>query len=57
LIRGGFLGEDRKLAGFSDVLEFMSRHEEDLDEKTKKIISDHTDVLQFLILATPKSLH
>ena len=57
LIRGGFLGEDRKLARFSDVLEFMSRHDEDLDEKTRNIVSAHADILQSLVLATPKSLH
>ena len=54
LIRGGFLGEDRHLASFSDVLEFMSRHSDDLDEKTRKIVSAHADVLQFITSAAPK---
>lgn len=57
LIRRGFLGEGRDIKSYSEVLEFMARHSDDLDEKTMKIISDHADVLQFITLAAPKPLH
>ncbi len=54
LIRGGYLGEGRDLGSYGEVLEFMSRHGEDLDERTKKIVSAHADALQFVSLAAPK---
>ncbi len=59
LIRGKFLGEGRDLKSYGEVLEFMSRHDGDLDEKTKNLISAHMDVLQFVYASAPrpKSLH
>lgn len=57
LIRSGFLGGGRDLKNYGEVLEFIARHSEDLDEKTIKIVSDHADVLQFITLAAPKPLH
>ena len=57
LIREGFLGEGRELKNFGEVLGFMAKHGEDLDEKTRGIVSSHADVLEFIASAAPKSLH
>jgi hypothetical protein len=57
LIREGFLGEGRELQNFGEVLKFIAKHGEDLDEKTRGIVASHADVLQFIALAAPKSLH
>jgi hypothetical protein len=57
LVREGFLGEGRELQNFGEVLKFIAEHGEDLDEKTRNIVSAHADVLQFIALAAPKSLH
>ncbi|MBU1146009.1 hypothetical protein KKD80_00450 [Patescibacteria group bacterium] len=54
LIREGFLGEGRDLKNFGEFLEFTSRHGDDLDEKTRKIVEAHADVLEFITLAAPK---
>lgn len=57
LIRGGFLGEGRELRNFGEVLGFMAKHGEDIDEKTRGMVSAHADVLEFIASAAPKSLH